>query len=304
MPAIENLRIGGKRSKEVTFLPDPEPTPRYYTVISVDDHLVEPPETFEGRMPSRQDRGPRVIEQEDGSQVWDGGPQDPQRGGERRRTAILSTRWSPPASTRCGAAPGTSRPESRIWTSPASGRPSVSPRWWRDSPARVSPRQKTKSSASPPCGRGTTGTSRHGPEPIPTDYPAAGDVAARPGDRRQRDLSQRGARIHSLSFPEMPEKLGLPSINTGYWDPLMRACEETGTVLSLHVGSGSWVVMGPTMRRRGADVTVLRRLYHHDLGLAVFQDPGAVPQAEDRAVRGRYRLGPGADRPDRALLPV
>jgi predicted TIM-barrel fold metal-dependent hydrolase len=48
----------------------------------------------------------------------------------------------------------------------------------------------------------------------------------------------------SLSFPEIPEQLGLPSIHTGYWDPVMRACEETDTVLSLHLGSSSTVVTG------------------------------------------------------------
>ena len=31
--------------------------------------------------------------------------------------------------------------------------------------------------------------------------------------------------------------LGLPSLHTGHWDPLMRACEETGTVVNLHIGS-------------------------------------------------------------------
>ena len=31
--------------------------------------------------------------------------------------------------------------------------------------------------------------------------------------------------------------MGLPSLHTGYWDPLFAACEETGTVVCLHVGS-------------------------------------------------------------------
>ena len=43
-----------------TLLPDPEPRPVRYTVISVDDHLVEPPDMFEGRLPGRfADRAPR-----------------------------------------------------------------------------------------------------------------------------------------------------------------------------------------------------------------------------------------------------
>ncbi len=48
-----------KKPKQVTFLPDPAPRTRHYTLISVDDHLVEPPHLFEGRVPSRfADRAP------------------------------------------------------------------------------------------------------------------------------------------------------------------------------------------------------------------------------------------------------
>jgi hypothetical protein len=35
------------------LLPDPEPRPAEYTIISVDDHLVEPPWLFEGRLPKK-----------------------------------------------------------------------------------------------------------------------------------------------------------------------------------------------------------------------------------------------------------
>ena len=35
------------------FLPEPEPREVRYTVISVDDHLVEPPHMFEGRLPAK-----------------------------------------------------------------------------------------------------------------------------------------------------------------------------------------------------------------------------------------------------------
>ncbi len=43
----------------------------------------------------------------------------------------------------------------------------------------------------------------------------------------------------AVTFPEAPEKLGLPSLHTGYWDPMMPACEETETVICLHIGSSS-----------------------------------------------------------------
>ncbi len=44
---------------EELFLPEPLPREVKYTVISVDDHVVEPPHTFEGRLPAHlQDRAP------------------------------------------------------------------------------------------------------------------------------------------------------------------------------------------------------------------------------------------------------
>ena len=43
-----------------------------YTVISVDDHVVEPPHTFEGRLPAAlQDRAPQIVETRRGHQVWE-----------------------------------------------------------------------------------------------------------------------------------------------------------------------------------------------------------------------------------------
>jgi predicted TIM-barrel fold metal-dependent hydrolase len=40
-----------------------------------------------------------------------------------------------------------------------------------------------------------------------------------------------------VTFSEAPHLLGLPSLHTGWWDPLMDACAETETVVCLHVGS-------------------------------------------------------------------
>ena len=43
----------------------------------------------------------------------------------------------------------------------------------------------------------------------------------------------------AVTFSEAPEKLGLPSLHTGYWDPILAACEETDTAVCLHIGSAS-----------------------------------------------------------------
>src|SRR4029078_6263112 len=41
----------------------------------------------------------------------------------------------------------------------------------------------------------------------------------------------------ALTLPERPHKIGFPSIFDEYWDPIMRACAETDTVICLHGGS-------------------------------------------------------------------
>ncbi len=54
-----------------------------------------------------------------------------------------------------------------------------------------------------------------------------------------RRNAERGGR--AITFSEIPAYLGLPSVHDadGYWDPLFRACAETGTVVNMHIGSSS-----------------------------------------------------------------
>jgi len=44
---------------------------------------------------------------------------------------------------------------------------------------------------------------------------------------------------HAIAFSECPPWLGLPSIFSGYWDPLWVACEDTESVVNMHIGSSS-----------------------------------------------------------------
>ena len=54
-----------------TLLPDPAPRQRHYTIISVDDHLIEPADLFEGRMPAHlAGAAPRVVTLDNGRETW------------------------------------------------------------------------------------------------------------------------------------------------------------------------------------------------------------------------------------------
>ena len=68
------------------------------------------------------------------------------------------------------------------------------------------------------------------------------------------DLGPRGARAsevrrvakkgcHAITFPENPEPLGLPSLHSDHWDPFWKACSDEGTVVCMHIGSSSKLVI-------------------------------------------------------------
>jgi predicted TIM-barrel fold metal-dependent hydrolase len=44
---------------------------------------------------------------------------------------------------------------------------------------------------------------------------------------------------HAICFTESPTAIGLPSVFSDFWEPLWQACEETSTVVNMHVGSSS-----------------------------------------------------------------
>jgi predicted TIM-barrel fold metal-dependent hydrolase len=53
----------------------------------------------------------------------------------------------------------------------------------------------------------------------------------------------KGAR--AISFPEMPDGMGLPSLYSDEWNPLLAVAEEAGTPLCMHFGTGGSVEIRP-----------------------------------------------------------
>lgn len=44
---------------------------------------------------------------------------------------------------------------------------------------------------------------------------------------------------HAIAFSEAPHALGLPSMHSGQWDRLWAVCDDTDTVINMHIGSSS-----------------------------------------------------------------
>jgi predicted TIM-barrel fold metal-dependent hydrolase len=72
---------------------------------------------------------------------------------------------------------------------------------------------------------------------------------------------------HALSFCESPQTLGLPSMYSGYWDKLWKTCSDTNTVVNMHVGSSSQL-------RSSADDQPLAvvQVFFHDAGATALVD--------------------------------
>jgi predicted TIM-barrel fold metal-dependent hydrolase len=74
-----------------------------------------------------------------------------------------------------------------------------------------------------------------------------------------QEIERNAARgCRAVTFSEMPSYLGLPSIHdpSRYWDPFFASCNETGTVICMHIGSGSRLVETSPFAPHLVDVTL------------------------------------------------
>src|ERR1700687_3175820 len=58
---------------------------------------------------------------------------------------------------------------------------------------------------------------------------------------------------HAISFTESPDAHGLPSLHDTHWDPFWKACADEGTGICIHIGTGS----GMTFSSMDAPVDVM-----------------------------------------------
>jgi predicted TIM-barrel fold metal-dependent hydrolase len=226
---------------EDLFLPEPEPRPVRYTIVSVDDHLVEPPDMFEGRLPARLQRyAPRVVETRSGHEVWefDGG-----RFSQVGMNAVAGRR------------PETVRIEPFRFDQMRRGCWDIHARIRDMDINGVWASLNFPSMITGFCGRVFSGCSDpelglavtrawndwmfeawYSPYPeriIPMGITWLADPEV--GAAEIRRNAERG--FTAVTLPERPHRIDLPSIFTGYWDPIIEACAETDTVICLHVGS-------------------------------------------------------------------
>jgi len=237
-----NFTTGGKSKTGVSFLPEPERRPRKYTVISVDDHIVEPPHTFEGRMPKHlEERAPHIVERADGSQTWVyDGMEFPNVGFNAVVGRPVSEYSFEPArfdEMRRGAWDI----KARIKDMDINGVyaslnfPSFLPGFGGQR-LQLTTKDTELALATVRAWNDWHIEEWAGTDPtriIPCQIPWLLDPEV--GAEEIRRNAERG--FKAVTFSEGPQVLGLPSLHTGHWDPIMRACAETETVVNLHIGS-------------------------------------------------------------------
>ena len=224
------------------FLPEPPEREQKYTVISVDDHVVEPLHLFETYLPPHlRARGPLMIEDERGAQVWQFEDQvftqvgmnaiagrrietvglEPARFEEMRPGCYdvharvkdmdiagvwASVNFPSMIAGFCGRVFAHAKDAEvgkacvRAWND------WIHDEWFREYPDRI----------------------------IPLGLVYLSDPAEAAAEIRRN--AARG--FVAVTLPERPQAIGLPNLwDRTYWDPIIEACVETDTVVSLHVGS-------------------------------------------------------------------
>jgi predicted TIM-barrel fold metal-dependent hydrolase len=238
MPAVPQAP-GGAR-----LLPDPEPRPIRVPIISVDDHLIEPPDLFEGRMPAAlAGSAPRVVELDGGREAWAFEGNLYPNVGLNAVVGRPREEWSMEPARFSDMRPGCYDIDARVRDMDLAGiwAALCFPSLVAGFCGSVFSRAKDRALGLA-CVRAwnrwhhEVWAGTHPGRIVPLQLPWLADVAVAAEEvRRNAALGFR-----AVSFPEFPAQLGLPSIFSGQWDPFFAACEETGTVVCLHTGASAW----------------------------------------------------------------
>jgi predicted TIM-barrel fold metal-dependent hydrolase len=232
-------------------------------IISVDDHVVEPPHVWQSRLPAKlRERGPRVERRHTSGEhhvggggfapVWDddGRPADCWVMDDRLITVLRRNQaalgfprdqMGAQAVTYEEMRPGFYDPAARLedmdtnWVEASLCFPTV-PRFCGQVFTETEDRELGLA-----CIRAYNDwmveewCGDSGGRLVPLIIVPLWDADLAAAEVRRN--AERGVR--AVTFSEIPPNLGLPSIHSGFWDPFIAACGETGTVINMHVGSSS-----------------------------------------------------------------
>ena len=208
-------------------------------LISVDDHIIEPPDLFVHHLPAQYlDRAPKLVRNDEGSDVWMFGQVVMETAALNAVAGRPKEEYGLEPQSLDEVRPGCYDVHERVKDMDAGGVlasmnfpsfPTFTARVFESDDHELSlalVRAYNDWHIDEWCGA-------YPGRFIPMAVPVIWDAEQTAEEIRR--MAAKGC--HSLSFTENPAALGYPSFHDEYWDPVWRACCDTGTVLSIHLGS-------------------------------------------------------------------
>ena len=217
--------------------------PNDLILVSVDDHVVEPPNVFEGRLPKKYvDKAPKLVRRADGTQAWFYEDWEIPNVGLNAVAGRPPEEYGMEPTTLDEIRPGTWDVHVRVKDQSANGVlaslnfPSF-PRFTgqvfsenlRDPEQAIAMvRAYNDWHIDEWCGS-------YPDRFIPLAIPALWDV-----DLAVAEVNRVAAKgCHAMTFSSNPYDLGYPSFHSDHWDPFWAACQEHEIALCIHLGSNS-----------------------------------------------------------------
>ena len=211
-------------------------------LISVDDHIVEPPTMFDAHWPEKyKDRKPRIIKTEEGGDIWEF------EGTRAPNVGLNAVAGCPPDEYNLDPTeytqmrPGCFQADERLRDMSAAGVLAglnfpTFPHFCGQYFGRVEDKAIALAAVQAYNDWHIDEWAGQNPDRlIPLSIPPLWDVNLMADEIRR--IAAKGC--HAVTFSENPSKLGMPSYHTGYWDPFFKACLDNEVVICLHIGSSS-----------------------------------------------------------------
>ncbi len=211
-------------------------------LVSVDDHVCEPPDLFERHVPEKwRARAPRLLQKENGADVWYFEDQQVPNVGLNAVAGRPPEEYGMEPTALSQLRPGCYDLKARIDDMNANGVlgslcfasmtgfcGELFGRIEDKELARALTQAYNDWHIDDWCG-GAPGRF------IPLALPMLWDPQATAEEIRR--VAKKGC--HAMTFPDVPPGLGYPSLHSDTWEPIWRAADEAGTILCVHIGSGT-----------------------------------------------------------------
>jgi predicted TIM-barrel fold metal-dependent hydrolase len=211
-------------------------------LISVDDHIVEPPSMFEQHWPERlAGREPRVVKTEGGGDIWEFEGERAPNIGLNAVAGCPPDEYNLDPTEYTQMRPGCFDVEQRVLDMSAAGVLAglnfpTFPHFCGQFFARIADKELALAAVRAYNDWAIDEWAGSHPDRfVPMSLPPLWDPELMADEVRR--VAAKGC--HAVTFSENPSKLGLPSYHSDSWNPFFAACVDEQVTVCLHIGSSS-----------------------------------------------------------------